>query len=285
MKSSVCLFAITALASSLLFNLPAGAQTTSVNSGSLGSAGNGTNSNGVVLGQPSPIVGGGSNAVGYSLGEHTTVPFNAALNPGVATPFTIEFWANPSASDNDDVPVSNRFATGNRSGWTFFQRDAGTGWNFRMYNGVGSGLGWDLTGGTATLNAWSYVVATWNGSAALLYVNGVLADSTNDPAATGVYNPNTSPTNTGIFSVGANFDGGSPSVSTMDEVAFYTSALTPAQIASHFTTASSPTAGAYFNLVKADGAVEYLSNVPEPASTLLLSAAAVCCAGARRRRN
>lgn len=259
-------------------------QTTSVNSGSLGAAGNGTNTAGVVLNAPGPIVAGGLTAVTYSAGERTIVPFQLALNPVASSSFTIEFWARPTAWDDDDAAISNRFAlTGaNRSGWTFFQRDAATGWNFRMYNGVGSGLGWDLTGGTAVLNAWSHVVATWNGSVALLYVNGVLADSTNAAGATGVYNPNTS-TNSPDFSIGANFDGGSASTSSMDEVAFYASALTPAQILSHFNTAASPVAGAYSSLILADGAVEYLQNIPEPSSAILL-AAGVGLFGTRRRR-
>ena len=56
-----------------------------------------------------------------------------------------------------------------------------------MYNGVGSGLAMGLTGGSSTLNTYSHVVATWNGTSATLYVNGVLAGNTNDPAATGIY--------------------------------------------------------------------------------------------------
>jgi Concanavalin A-like lectin/glucanases superfamily/PEP-CTERM motif len=258
-------------------------QTTSFNSGSLGAAGNGTNSAGVVLNLPGPILADGNTAVGYSGGERTLVPFQLALNPVATSSFTIEFWARPTASDNDDAALSNRFATGNRSGWTFFQRDQATGWNFRMYNGNLGALGWDLTGGTATLDAWSHVVATWNGSAALLYVNGILADSTNDPGANGIYNPNTA-VNSPPMSIGANFDGGSPSTSSMDEVAFYATALTPAQIANHFSTASSPVAGAYSSLVLSDGAVEYLQNIPEPSSAGLVAAGAALFATMRRRQ-
>lgn len=101
-----------------------------------------------------------------------------------------------------------------------------------MYNGVSGGLGWDLTGGTSTLNHWNHVVVTWNGSAAVLYVNGQLADNSNDPAATGVYNPNiTAGTN---LIVGAT-DTGSPYAGGVDEVAFYNLALS--QILNHFNTA------------------------------------------------
>ena len=182
---------------SLLFSLAfaviaacpmAEAATVSLNTGSLGSAANGTNADLVTQG-PGAITSGGDLAAFYNaVGATTTVPFLSALNPAASSPFTIEFCANPSGSDNDDSPLSNRNASlANRSGWVFFQRAAGTGWNFRMYNGVSGGLGWDLTGGTSTLNLWNHVVVTWNGSAAVLYVNGQLADNSNDAAATGVY--------------------------------------------------------------------------------------------------
>ncbi len=252
------------------------AATTSFNTGSLGAAANGTNADPVALGQLGAVSAGGDQSVGYSGGANTTIPFQSSLNPSVTSPFTIEFWSRPSAADGDDAALSNRFATGNRSGWTFFQRDAATGWNFRMYSGAGSASGWDLTGGTATLNTWNHVVATWTGSAAFLYVNGVLADDTNAAGLTGVYNVN-SAGNAPVFSIGANFDGGSPSTALMDEVAFYGSALTPAQILSHFNTAASPTAGAYHSLVLGDGAQLLLSNnaVPEPSSAVLLALGAL----------
>ena len=59
---------------------------------------------------------------------------------------------------------------------------------------------------------------------------------------------------------------------SVDEVAWYGTALTAAQLAAHFTTASSATPGAYFSLVQSDGALLQLSNnaVPEPASLGLL---------------
>lgn len=243
----------------------------SPNTGSLGSSANGTNNDTVTFGPGAVTSGGDLSAVYDGVAATTTVPFQSALNPATASPFSIEFWARPTASDNDDAPVSNRVSAGNRSGWVFFQRAAGTGWNFRMYNGVGSGLGWDLTGGTSNLNAWSHVVATWNGSSALLYVNGALADNTNDPAATGAYNASGS-----ASFILASTDTGSPYAGSVDETAFYTSALTPTQVLNHFTTASSATAGAYQSLVRSDGALLQLSNnVPEPSAIGLLGTGAL----------
>jgi MYXO-CTERM domain-containing protein len=251
------------------------ATTTSVNYGSLGAVADGTNTDFVQLGQGSPLLApGGDVSNGYSAGERTQVPFLAALNPSAASPFTIEFWAYPTSGDNDDAWVVNRHAAGNRSGWTFFQRAAGTGWNFRMYNGAAGALGWDLTGGTANHFQWSHVAVTWDGSAALLFVNGVLADDTNTAGLNGVYNPN-SVLNSPTINLGSNFDGGSPINGLLDETAWYPSALPAGRILSHYTTATtSGTPGAYAAEVLADGASLYLPNaapVPEPAVAGMLA--------------
>ncbi|MDB5322745.1 MAG: fibronectin type repeat, repeat and LamG-like domain protein [Phycisphaerales bacterium] len=253
------------------------ATTTSLNTGSLGAAANGVNADPVTF-TTGVVTAGSDSAAVYNntTGVNTTVPFLSALNPSTASPFSIEFWARPTASDNDDAPVANRVSAGNRSGWVFFQRDAATGWNFRMYNGSGSAVSTDLTGGTATLNAWSQVVATWNGSSAQLYVNGVPIAATN--TGTGTYNPNT----TIPLTVGTLADQTSPYAGAIDEVAFYGSALTATQVASHFTAVSSP---AYFSLIRSDGALLQLSNnVPEPATIGLLGTAAVLVTLRRHRR-
>jgi hypothetical protein len=254
------------------------AQTTSFNTGSLGSAGNATNAASVTFGA-GVVTAGGDQTANYDgvSGTSTSLSYNAVVNPVSANPFTIEFWARPTGSDNDDSPVSNRVSAGNRSGWAFFQREAGTGWNFRMYNGNGSALGWDLTGGTSTLNSWSHVVATWNGSSATLYVNGAVADSTNDPAANGVYNASTSAN----FIIAAT-DSGSPYAGSVDETAFYGTALTPAQILNHYNKATTGTAGEYHAIVQSEGAVLQFSNnpVPEP-GTILLGAGAALVVGNR----
>jgi hypothetical protein len=248
------------------------AASVSPNTGSLGAPANGTNANGVTF--STGVVGGADQAAVYNNtdGVNTTVPFLSALNPPATSSFSIEFWAKPTASDNDDAPVGNRVSVSPRSGWAFFQRDAAPGWNFRMYNGNGSDRGWDLTGGTATLNAWSHVVATWNGatSTALLYVNGVLADSTNDtPALTqiGVY----APTTTAPLTIGTLDDQTSPYAGSVDEVAWYPSALSATAVQSHFNTMNT-TPSAYQALVRSDNASLQLSNTPEPSSALLLAA-------------
>lgn len=235
-----------------------GFETKSYNTGSLGTAADGLNTADVVLDQPGAVKAAGDFSSTYSAGARTTLPWQDGLNPASNQPFTIEFWARPTATDNDDAPVFNRVSDGNRSGWVFFQRDAATGWNLRMYDGTGSNVGWDLTGGTATLNAWSHVVAVWTGSAARLYVNGALASATNGAGRSGLYNASTSAT----FSIGSYDNGGSAITGSVDEIAFYPAALTAARISAHYTAASSSTAGTYQSSVMADSPRLYFQQNP-----------------------
>src|SRR5689334_19981797 len=78
---------------------------TCYNIGSLGAAGDGTHIDSVAVYQPGAVGIGPDHSTRYSGGARTTIPFTAALNPASGSPFTIEFWAKPQASDNDDCPV------------------------------------------------------------------------------------------------------------------------------------------------------------------------------------
>lgn len=253
----------------------AGAATTSLNTGSLGAAANGTNANGVGLGKAGPLKDVKDTAVQYGGGSaatpvNTTVPFVAALNPSSTNAFTIEFWVNPSEdTNNGSAPVFNRISEGNRSGWTFFQRgSAAGGWNFAMYNGSGSTVGKQITGGGSSfaINTWTMVTGVWDGTDLSLYING--ANSGAVASGTG-YNAST----TATFSVGSYAIGDNSFPGLVDETAFYNKVLTPTQISAHYAAASSTTSGTYSNLVKADGALLYLQNaqVPEPGAFSLMA--------------
>src|SRR3954465_10032794 len=91
LSSGFCVAAV-----ALLFAAAAQAATISPNTGSLGSAANGTNADTVTFG-PGAVTNGGDQSAVYDgvTGTKTTVPFQSALNPATASPFTIEFWARP----------------------------------------------------------------------------------------------------------------------------------------------------------------------------------------------
>lgn len=246
------------------------AVTVSINAGSLGAVADGVHSDLVTVVVPGPLAAPGDVAASYgggvSNGAITTVPYRAELNPPKDQPFTIEFWAKPSSSDNDDTTVFNRITTSPRAGWVFFQRAESIGWNFRMHNGAGGTVGYDLTGGTYTVNSWSYVAAVWDGVAPRLYVDGV--DTGAVPTGPGGYKVNTS----GNLTLGAYDEGRASYNGLIDETAFYGRALTSEQIFAHYVAASNPIPGYYSALVQSDGALLYLRNaqVPEPSSVLLM---------------
>ena len=89
-----------------------------------------------------------------------------------------------------------------------------------------------------------------------MFVNGV--DVTSANGGPGGYNANT----TEAFRVGALIGGDNGYAGSLDDVAFYPSALSLAQIGDHYPTASSPGPGAYSSMVLADGAVLYLQQNP-----------------------
>lgn len=278
---------IASLASSaavLLFGI-AGAASTSLNSGSLGSAANATNADGVILGVPGPLAAAGDAAAQYTGGSqatpvNTTLAYNPALNPGSSSPFTIEFWVNPAANVTDGSgpsPVFNRVSSSPRSGWVFFQRAENQGWNFAMYSGSGTSVGMQLTGGTYTAGTWSLVAVVFDGVSPVLYVNGVNVGATVTGSG---YNASTAAT----LSIGSYDTGANPFTGLIDETALYGTALSASQLLGHYKAASNPDPTAYSSLVTGDGALLYLRNtpVPEPATTglLLLGLAG----GLRRRR-
>jgi hypothetical protein len=266
------------VAASFIAATAAQAVTTSVNSGSAGAALNGTNADAVVVGAAGPLAAPGDVAATYTGGANTTIAYNPNLNPSSSSPFTIEFWVKPTTVVDDAVgpsPVFNRVSSGNRSGWVFFQRSPTTGFNFGMYNGNSSTVGRSITGGPYTVGAWNHVVAVWDGTTPSLWVNGVNTNAT--VTGPGGYNASSSAT----FSLGAYDTGSNPFTGSVDETAFYPTALTGTQIQSHYAAAANPTAGVYSNLVLSHGAVLYLNNIPEPTSAGLIL---LGLAGTLRRR-
>ncbi len=225
------------------------------NGGSLGASGNGLYI-GATHRVPGALVASPNAAAAYDgTGVRTIVPYNPALNPPASHPFTVEGWVLPTIDGlgNAQAPLWNRHSQGNRQGWAFFQRSSGTGFNFRMYNQNGSSQSVDITGGPYTVGQWTHLAAVWNGTTATLYVNGAPAGSQTAGYVANTDNP---------FSIGAyggDNPGDNPFTGSIDEVAFYTNALSAVQIANHYSNGTNAApATPYSSVVLGDGAIEYL---------------------------
>ena len=267
-----------------------------LNQGSLGAAGHATNLNTHAVGDGA-VVGSRDAATYFDSTARTIVPWNAALNPNQTNDFTVEGWFNPSSDKTFGAyagpsPIMNRFsgAAINRSGWVFFQRSPdssyanpdGVGWNFRTYTGVGSDVGVSITSQVPyRLGEWQYVAVVWNGAAqtATMYINGTNVTSggntSSDPNA---YIANTNetgqadaPNGSAGFSIGAynNTDPGSDAfMGAVDEVAFYASQLSAAQILAHYQNATNANRSEPYNvLIGSDGPVGYWRLDDLPGST------------------
>lgn len=261
---------------------------TATNSGSIGAAGNGFYYPGGKHQLPGAIAGDPDTAAGYTAIDTnsddgavpTIVPYNAALNPNGS--FTVEAWLNPAEQGNlgnAQSPLSSQFtdSNGNHVGWDFYQRAAATqtpdangpGFSFRMYNGTSGSDAqttvFNITGGNYAVGQWCHLVAVYDATvpSATLYLNGQQVAQSTSP--NGTYVPNTN----GAFSIGSYPDGSqNPFIGSMDEVAIYTSALSPGQVLAHYENATNATRTiSYPALITSDGAVEYL-RLDEPAENV-----------------
>ena len=183
------------------------------------------------------------------------------------------------------APINNRYSYSgvNRQGWVYFQRNpdesyAGdgqtdVGWNFRMYNGAGSSVGVQLTSQVPyRLGQWQHVVTVWEGptQTATMYIDG-------QPAATNTwtgdgpgYVANTNdhvpvkpsmaplPASALRSSYNNTEPGSNPFRGAIDEVAFYSKALSAAQILAHYQNATNANRTTpYETLVTTDAPVGY----------------------------
>ncbi|MEI6565905.1 MAG: LamG domain-containing protein [Verrucomicrobiota bacterium] len=257
-----------------------------VNIGSAGSSANATNIN--VRRIPGAIVGSANPAAYFDSSARTIIPWTADLNPAATTSFTIEAWFYPTSDKVDGsfvgpAPIMNRYSYSgvNRQGWAYFQRNpdssysvpghqSDVGWNFRTYRGSGSSTGINVTSQKPyRLGAWQHVVTVWEASTqtAVIYVDGQPAGTNQYTAGVG-YVANTgdhpaseAPNGSAGLCVGSynNTETGSnPFRGGEDEVAFYSKALTPAQILAHYQNATNANRSvSYDSLIKTDGPVGY----------------------------
>jgi RHS repeat-associated protein len=199
-----------------------------------GNGNSATYSGSYTLGQPGALAGsGGGSAVAFNGGIVSGSVSKLDLAAGGYN--TVEMWVNWNGAQNE-MP---------------FEFSGGSGYDLWLYNGYfgfNSGHG-DIWGTTApTANTWHYIVAEfYNGSLtqSKLWVDGV-RQSLSQVLQTGSY----SATASAPFEVA----GGLPFTGTVDEAAIYGYALSPAQIAAHFTEGMhEPAPAAYYPLDETSG--------------------------------
>jgi Concanavalin A-like lectin/glucanases superfamily len=268
-----------------------------VNSGTLGAAGNATNDSmyykggelptGVVHPFPGAIVGDPNRSEFFDFTTRTEIPWNAAFNTPNTQPFTVEAWFYPASDQTGtgQAPINNRYTSGsNRQGWTFFQRrpdasyfpgDNGLGWNFRMYNGVGGNTPMDIQSlAPYKVGKWQHVVVTYdpvsaNNATLIIYIDGVAANTNSysgtDPGyapCTGDHPPSEATSGQPNLSIGCynNANTGlNPYFGAVDEFAWYSNKLSPAQILAHYQNATNANRTTPYDvLVKSANPVLYL---------------------------
>jgi hypothetical protein len=130
---------------------------------------NGTYNNGPALGQPGALFNDPATSVGFNgTNQYVQAPADTALN--LAT-FTVEVWAKPTGGANTyHGVIASRIYP---QGWVLYLAADGT-WEFWLNSGTGMST---VAAGSATLNGWQHLVATYDGTTATVYVNGVATGS------------------------------------------------------------------------------------------------------------
>jgi V8-like Glu-specific endopeptidase len=186
---------------------------------------------------PGAISGGAENrgvrTLVERIGGTLETPFHADLNP--PGPFSFEIWARPSQTAQRGVlgtslapdPVS-----GNLGGWLLVQGTdsptSGNGFEFSIYTTeTDSSRVIASYPSTLTAGAWYHVVGVFDGTSVILYVNGSLAASIPLPANTAFRANTWGP----LVTCGRR---GSWFLGDLDEPAFYSRALTNAEVQEHY---------------------------------------------------
>jgi hypothetical protein len=151
------------------------------------------------------------------------VPYSPGLN---SVPFSIECWVQDVVAQSTySAPIGCTDA-GNR-GYVLYATPSAA-WEYWLGKGVGYPASWTYGQGAPEVpNAWIHLVATFDGTTAKMYTNGVLSFSAAAPFA---------PNLTQSFYIGWNpvYAAGSFFTGYIDEVAYYKSVLSPQRIDAHY---------------------------------------------------
>ena len=197
---------------------------------------NGTciNTNGLTLGGQGILYGKGvttDTAIYFTAANsgYINVPYSSTLN---TSQFTIEAWLNmptfPGGATNVNMnPLSLNNASPT-SGWAF-EIPSPNGSNPKMYGWLAYNAWTQVNSGTCIQSKWAYYALTYNGTTFCIYTNGVLAgSSTSSYSQVSSGHP---------LYLGAYNDSGTADrfyLGGMENVAFYSNALSAGHISSHY---------------------------------------------------
>src|ERR1039458_2790515 len=236
------------------------------NYGSLGAPANAYYSSANVFKGASGIPSGDSDpavscASGLN-GSFLAVPLTDSRVVLPAGPFTVEVWVYPTNTSASTIIAQTGVAGSgglnggaNSAGWSLnlgYVPSLGLAMPgtaaFHVYNGAGPTGGAEATATPSgfELNTWYHVVAVYDGTNVVVYVNGVPVSSISPMIGTqarDTWDPLTIGCGRGLNN---NRFGGS-----LDEVAIYTNALTSTQVGNHYN-AGTGGGGTYFTTVNGD---------------------------------
>jgi len=204
---------------------------TATNSGTGGASLNGTYVNLPTRGVAGALTGDSDPATTFNgSSQNVDIPYDAQLN---TTIFSAEIWAMPATTGaNQALFSSGQPAAGTRTGWVLYQLN-GSNYSFRPFTnnsnitvtGAATGIGDSVS--AVTVGAWQHIVVVNDGTNCILYVNGAAVAS----AASATYVAAAS----GGTTLGKRYGGAlNFFTGTLDEAAFYTTALSPADVLAHY---------------------------------------------------
>jgi hypothetical protein len=217
---------------------------------------NGTYTNGPTLGQTGALPDALNNRSTSFDGtdDYVNVPYAAALNPAQ---FTVEGWGKVTGGSGTWRLLASSWSYPSPSDHRGYWIGVDDQDRWTVHVGNGSITEVSVDGPTVTLNSWTHLAATYDGTTLAFYVNGTRVGT----LATTTYAVNASPV---AFEIGAEYFNGARTsffIGSIDEVALYNTALSAAQIRTHYNSgrcykdgvlADSPTG--YWRLGESSGA-------------------------------
>jgi len=167
-------------------------------------------------------VGDGNSAVTFD-GTTTRIPVGDVFPFAGTAPYSLELWVRPSSITDTRFLIDRRSAAGTE-GYTMYLGDT-----YLLHARTSAGVEFGYVNiGTPVIGAWSHVVATFDGTETVIYLDGVEVGRNVGTAASPIGG------GAGAFVIGDNDPGQFNKLAgDLDELAVYGSALSAAQVAAH----------------------------------------------------